>query len=677
MRVHVFRFLAHAPCQPRCGSCVTCPHQAMDAPEETVADALDRPVVCAGGGDALAWPHLAQLLRGAAQPGTATWSVVVEAPLHTATPDRVAALAWNRSLQALRVVVDLHHPRWRDDPDAVARAIEALGAPQRCLEVVIPTPPQSLPQVDAIAGRVAPRPVWLELAHTQPYDFEAIEELLLRSESVGFYGLRMPRISTPPPCLMPTLWRRRPRAWHWALHTHAEPNHIFNACAECSVRRQCRWSGRPSAASQRPPKPPTRGERTRVVPRMRVAVGRAQGQARQEGRAELFCTAPWTGMEITDLEFGTVTQCVRGYVTGSRGNVYRASPLAIWNGPGYRALRRLAAQGRLHEQCRPICMRLYDLEEHEHRFRLRPGTERFVRNELLLAEDIAQRREVVRGLPLRLTASPTTYCNYDCEFCGWGRTERNEAPDAFWEDLDRMLPTLETLTLVGGEPTAHRRVLHLLERLDVADYPDLFITLTTNGSLLKPPVLRRLHRTPLGSVVVSLNAGRPDVYGKIMRGGVMERVMRHIEGLLELRRQHPRDFDVIFAAIVQPVSSGTLVELADIVRRHDLQLRLFPLAVGRGRRHAGANRRPTNPSQVLNLTAEERDELDYYTDPAQVRKVLDDLDDLERWCRYHNQPWGPQVRAVRAAIEDEARLAGGLPVPDGLPPPPWPRSEPV
>jgi hypothetical protein len=82
------------------------------------------------------------------------------------------------------------------------------------------------------------------------------------------------------------------------------------------------------------------------------------------------------------------------------------------------------------------------------------GSERFVRNQTLMAEDIAQGREVARCRPLYIAMGASTYCNYDCVMCVHGRTPRIDLRDAVWEELYEFLPTARSLTLLGGEPLA-------------------------------------------------------------------------------------------------------------------------------------------------------------------------------------------------------------------------------
>ncbi len=108
----------------------------------------------------------------------------------------------------------------------------------------------------------------------------------------------------------------------------------------------------------------------------------------------------------------------------------------------------------------------------EERLEIQEGSKPFVRNQLLLAADIAEKRERMRARPLVLGICPSTYCNYDCIMCVHGRTPRRTLPDTIWDEVDELLPTLRSLTLFGGEPLADPGVIRFIEGFDNRRTPD-------------------------------------------------------------------------------------------------------------------------------------------------------------------------------------------------------------
>ena len=167
---------------------------------------------------------------------------------------------------------------------------------------------------------------------------------------------------------------------------------------------------------------------------------------------------PWLKMELTDPD-ALVHQCCSDWTVGPRGDRGVSTLREIWNGPGYRAARRTMLQGPISDLCRPICPRLHDRANEGARFSIIPGSPEFVMNQRRMLEDIAEGREELRSMPLNIGLCPSTYCNFDCIMCGYGRSPRRDIPDEVWDELPFFLPTLSTLVLLGGEPLGVHELL--------------------------------------------------------------------------------------------------------------------------------------------------------------------------------------------------------------------------
>jgi MoaA/NifB/PqqE/SkfB family radical SAM enzyme len=361
--------------------------------------------------------------------------------------------------------------------------------------------------------------------------------------------------------------------------------------------------------------------------------------ARKRPDAGVVCVTPWTTMEVHVS--GRVHQCCSTWTVGERGSVLDEALEDIWNGPGYRGARRLMAGGGGEGPdalCHTICPRLHDRQYEERRFEILDGAEPFVRNQLLLAEELAERREQLRARPLYLAICPSTYCNYDCIMCVHGRTPRRDLRDSLWEELPALLPTLRTLTLLGGEPLANPAVMRFLREWDLARYPDAAVDLVTNGSLLTAGALKHLGRCRFGDVTVSLNAGTPEVYERVQRGVALDEVMANVDALVAHRREHGRWFGISLSFVVQTANAHTLLAFGELAHARDLRIRLSPL----------------NPRG----TGLDTDALDYYDDPDAVARALAELDRFDAWATRARPEWREEIRATRDAIAGEhaARL---------------------
>ncbi len=354
--------------------------------------------------------------------------------------------------------------------------------------------------------------------------------------------------------------------------------------------------------------------------------------AEQRRRSEVACTSPYTTMEVTDPS-GDVHQCCATWTIGARGKLAEGTLAELWNSPGYQMARRQMASGDTSGLCRAICPRLHDRGLAEGRFELAKGSERFVANQRLLMEELAARREVLRAKPLFLALCPSTYCNYDCIMCLYGRTPRRDLPESIWEQLPELLPTLHTLTLLGGEPLANPSTMDFLRAFDADAWPDARVDLITNGSLLTEKALRHLGGCSFGDVTVSLNAGTAAVYAEVQRGIDFAEVLANVDALLRFRATHRRPFQVTLSFVVQPANAHTLPEFGELARARGSRVRLLPL----------------NPLET--------GELDFYPDPAAVASVLASL---ERFAAGAPAAWAAEIEGTRAAILAESARRGGV-----------------
>lgn len=622
-------------CEAPCPSCTACLPGRPATLEEVLVHAGE-PELVLGGGDVTRWPHLAALLDANAR-RAAPQRLWLEAPAAAFTPAALADLA-ARGLHGVVVQIEAVGEAMRaalrvGDGEAAVAEAERHGL---AAQVRVCARPRTFPAVAPLARRLAPRLVWLELVRQDlggppvPIWPAALTRLLLLSPNLRLSAHRMAGRGYLPACAMPEAWAARPEAFRATLREPGPPNRALGACARCGLAARCRWDD-PEALA------PEALAAVRPVEAARLPwdrQGRAQEPvppaiAARRRRPEVGCTAPWTSMEVVDPD-GRVRQCCSTWTRGHRGSVLEATLRDVWNGPGYQAARRQLASGRPASLCLPVCSRLHDRRLAEGRFAIQRGSGPFVANQLLLAEDLAERREVVRGLPLHLAICPSTACNYDCIMCELGRSPVRVLPDAVWDELPSLMPTLRSLTLLGGEPLAHPRTLRFLQEFDVARWPDCAVDFVTNGSLLGEAALRAMSRCTLGDVTVSLNAGTAEVYERVQRGGAFGTVLGNLDALLRFRARHHRWFGVTLSFVVQPASSATLREFGALAHARGLRIRLMAM----------------NPEGIEGL--------DFYLDEAQVRAVVADLERFEAWAAPLRPEWIPEIQGTRRAVLEEA-----------------------
>lgn len=618
-------------CAQRCASCA-CRPESRATPLADVLAASAAPDLLLGGGDATAWPWLEALLddnRARATPQR----IWLEAPARAFTAVVLQHLAKSGVHGILVQIEGVGDAMLRvlkvGDGERVIAAAEALGLETQARVVVRP---KTFPIVPALARRLFPRPVWLELQRQDwggplvPIWPAPLTEVMRSSANLCFSGHRLRDRGYLPPCALPDVWAVRPTTWRTTFAARETPNAVLPACATCTLRDRCQWNDRDAlapevAAALDPIRTP---EQSRVTYQPVPAAIRARRPA-----PEVICTTPWTTLEIVDPD-GRTRQCCSTWTVGDRGSVLGTTLSDVWNGEGYRAARRIMSGEDIASLCLPICSRLHDKKFAESELSIQDGSQAFVENQLLLAAEIAERRDVIRGMPLRMALCPSTYCNYNCIMCDHGRSPRRELPIEIWDELPRFLPTLQSLTLLGGEPLANPLAMKFLRSFDVAKYPDASIDFVTNGSLLNATSLKTLARCTLGDITISTNAGTPEVYERVQRGVAFQTLIENLDNLIRFRAQHHRWFGITLSFVVQPASAHTLLPFAELAHARGLRIRLMAL----------------NP--------ENHEGLDYYLDDEVVTSVVGHVDALREYAARVEPGWLREIGAVRSAVLGEA-----------------------
>ncbi len=627
-------------CPTPCAACTACYPEEDDT---LLADVLEASAgdeeIALGGGDATRWRHLAALLvgnSGHAKPRR-YW---IEAPASAFDPATLATIR-ERAGHGVVVQFDL-----TGEPGETALGEAAVAEAERLglkVQARICARPRGFAGLGPLFEHLAPRETRLELT---PRDTNGLvsalpvaelDELLAGAAHVEFTGHRLPTSGFPPPCVMPKTWRQRPQAWNGAFERWEEPNESFPACEPCALRNRCHFERpawldttvrrcvAPVLAPDSAPEP-TGDDR-----------GPARPKKREKTAAEsVVCTMPWTTMELPSPD-GQIYQCCANWTRSPRGNLAQQSLLETWNGEGYRFARRVMSGEDVSPLCHSLCPRLYDRQFGEERFAFTEGAEPFMQNQRLLLEDIERREEVARGKPLYLVLSPSSYCNYDCIMCSFGRSPRRDLPDSVWDDVDALLPTLAALTFLGGEPLASDQVMRFLRGFDRTKYPDCGISLTTNGSLLTEKALKHMERVHFAAVTLSLNAGTAETYQKVHRGIPFEQVLQNLDALLEFRRRQPQPFNLQLSFVVQPQNIDTILDFAAIAHARALPIRLLPLDVSQ------------LPSALHGAH-------DYSRDPRAVAHVLEQMDKLRTWAAEREPSWLPGILATAESIRQKATL---------------------
>ena len=240
-----------------------------------------------------------------------------------------------------------------------------------------------------------------------------------------------------------------------------------------------------------------------------------------------------------------------------------------WNGPMMRGFRRAMAKGPPIAPCKASCPYLRGGTEAPSTVPLFGGAEAFVEREIALVDDMLQGREEVRGGPLKVSFTTTTYCNYDCLMCSYGEVGSldDELQRGFYDDLMTFAPGLRMIEALGGEPLASPVFREFLAGFEFERHPAMRVALITNGSYLTPKEQRRYRRVPFDNLTVSLNAATPDTYLAVNRGLSWERVRENLDELLRRRREGELRASISYSMVILRRNLSEIRAFAELARR--------------------------------------------------------------------------------------------------------------
>jgi MoaA/NifB/PqqE/SkfB family radical SAM enzyme len=206
----------------------------------------------------------------------------------------------------------------------------------------------------------------------------------------------------------------------------------------------------------------------------------------------------------------------------------------IWFGEPFHRLKKQIQQGNLHTFCNTC--------EHN----IRNG-----RSPLARVYDTG---EPVGDYPQSLELELSNSCNLECVMCQGKlsssiRKNRERKPplpmiytDAFVDQMEEFIPHLRRVRFSGGEPTRHKIMYQIFERIEKLK-PTLPVTITTNATTFGPSITRWFDRIHL-SVGVSLDSLTPEIYEAIRLNAKFDKVMEHTLRYVELTRDRGRPMTI-------------------------------------------------------------------------------------------------------------------------------------
>jgi radical SAM protein with 4Fe4S-binding SPASM domain len=171
-------------------------------------------------------------------------------------------------------------------------------------------------------------------------------------------------------------------------------------------------------------------------------------------------------------------------------------------------------------------------------------------------------------LPKHLLIETTTRCNLRCKQCAHviGKYTFADMDMETFHRIEPLFPTAEQVALYGhGETFLHKQFFEMLAR--VKKY-NVFVYVTTNGTLVTEDVAERLVELQLDRLAFSLDAATPELFNEIRRGADFNSVLNNIRALNMIKKRRRQD-DKPILSIMYCAMQTNIQELPKLVRLAD------------------------------------------------------------------------------------------------------------
>lgn len=175
--------------------------------------------------------------------------------------------------------------------------------------------------------------------------------------------------------------------------------------------------------------------------------------------------------------------------------------------------------------------------------------------------------------PSQIVMDITEICNLACVHCSHPEFKqsahyaaRHLDPDLNAKMVDEVRRHGQGITQYirytsNGEPLVHPQAYDMLD--DAARHSGVYVTLTTNGTIMNEKRTTRLLEVGVHMIDISIDAYRPETYAAIRRNGKLETTRSNVLRLIQWVREARSATKVVVSYIEQPANAG---ETADFER---------------------------------------------------------------------------------------------------------------
>lgn len=179
--------------------------------------------------------------------------------------------------------------------------------------------------------------------------------------------------------------------------------------------------------------------------------------------------------------------------------------------------------------------------------------------------------------PSQIIVDATEVCNLECIHCPHPEFKRSEHYATRYLDVAIHTKMVDEVRQYGqghtqyirytsnGEPLVHPAIYDMLDY--AVKNSGVFVTLTTNGTIMNEKRIEKLLASGLHMVDVSIDAFLPETYAKIRRGGTLETTRANVLKLMEIKKRIGAATRIVVSFVEQPQNTGEVADFESYWKR--------------------------------------------------------------------------------------------------------------
>ena len=274
-----------------------------------------------------------------------------------------------------------------------------------------------------------------------------------------------------------------------------------------------------------------------------------------------FCNYPWTHFEVNNPN-GDVTMCCDSHIV--LGNVNKQNINEIWNGEGYRKVRKDMLAKGAHALCSSECAVLKGFKSYQNLDwykNLEKNSPLFL-NAQKNDNELSEGKLTLDSMPRWMRFAHSYVCNLNCYHCYQAkiRKEKLSLPETFIRQVLDLSHFYQVLFYYGGEPFLYEPTRHLLKSEQVNPHCRNFFV--TNATLLDNELFEILQQKEIGYMSCSLDAVNEKTYAILRKGGNWQKVLQNLERISEMKKT--KNFVFSITLTVNSLNALELEEFCDM-----------------------------------------------------------------------------------------------------------------